>query len=165
MDDDQSDQYSRAPEIEDLKALCSSLNEHGVEYLLIGGFAVILHGYVRATKSIELLVTSTPENIRRIKKALAYLPDNAIALIDDRDVETYTVVRIGDEIVVDLLAKACGVDYSEAKDHREWITVEGVQIPVANKQILIRMKDTVRPSDQSDRQFLERSLRMESENR
>jgi len=162
MDDDQSDQYSRAPEVEDLKALCLALNQHAVDYILIGGFAVILHGYVRSTKDIDLLVDPSPENVRRIKKALAYLPDNAVALIDDDDVQNYTVVRIGDEIVIDLLARACNIDYHAAKSEVSQMDLDGVRVPVANKQVLIRMKDTIRPSDHSDRAFLQRSLDNES---
>jgi len=53
--DDQDDrEYSRAPELEDLLALCKALNAEGVRYVLIGGFAVILHGFVRGTKDIDL---------------------------------------------------------------------------------------------------------------
>lgn len=46
----------RAPELEDLVELCRRLNEADARYLLIGGFAVILHGFVRGTKDIDLLV-------------------------------------------------------------------------------------------------------------
>ena len=55
MDDEADSRYSRAPELEDLVALCAALNREGVRYLLIGGFAVILHGFVRgrATRSIS----------------------------------------------------------------------------------------------------------------
>lgn len=45
MDDPGNGPYSRAPELEDLLNLCRALNEEGVRYCLIGGFAVILHGY------------------------------------------------------------------------------------------------------------------------
>jgi hypothetical protein len=49
---------------------------------------------------------------------MAILPDNAVALIADDEVEKYQVVRIADEIVVDLLKNACGVDYSRARTGR-----------------------------------------------
>jgi hypothetical protein len=50
--DDQDDrEYSRAPELEDLLTLCEALNAEGVRYVLIGGFAVILHVFVRATRT------------------------------------------------------------------------------------------------------------------
>jgi hypothetical protein len=113
MDDAADRGYSRAPELEDLVAICRSLNKEGVRYLLIGGFAVILHGSVRTTKDIDLLIDPTEDNIRRLKKALGTLPDNAVALLAD-DVGKYRVVRVADEIVVDLMAEACGISYEEA---------------------------------------------------
>ena len=99
--------YSRAPELEDLLNLCRALNEGGVRYCLIGGFAVILHGFVRGTKDIDLLVDPAPENVAALKRAMAYLPDNAAALLTDDELAAYQVVRIADEIVVDLLGQAC----------------------------------------------------------
>ena len=59
MDDEPDRLYSRAPELEDLLGLCRTLNREGVRYLLIGGFAVILHGFVRTTKDVDLLVDRT----------------------------------------------------------------------------------------------------------
>jgi len=154
--DDQNDRgYSRAPELEDLLRLCKALNAEGVRYVLIGGFAVILHGFVRSTKDIDLLIDAAPENVQRLKRAMAVLPDNAIALIADDEVEKYRVVRIADEIVVDLMKVACGIDYARAADDGVEIKiVEGVPIPIARKELLIETKQTVRPSDAADVQFL-----------
>ncbi len=155
MDDQDDREYSRAPELEDLLALCKALNAEGVRYVLIGGFAVILHGFVRATKDIDLLIDASSENVQRLKRAMAVLPDNAIALIADDEVERYQVVRIADEIVVDLLKAACGVDYARAAEGGiEIKTVDGVPIAVGRKELLIETKQTVRPSDAADVQFL-----------
>lgn len=155
MDDQDDRGYSRAPELEDLLTLCKALNREGVRYVLIGGFAVILHGFVRATKDIDLLVDASEENVQRLKRAMAVLPDNAIALIGDDEIEKYKVVRIADEIVVDLLKDACGVDYGRAAEGGiEFKSVEGVPIPVGRKELLIETKQTVRPSDAADVQFL-----------
>ena len=163
MDDQDDSDYSRAPELEDLLALCQALNAEGVRYALIGGFAVILHGFVRATKDIDLLVDASAENIQRLKRAMAVLPDNAVAQIADDEVEKYQVVRIADEIVVDLLKDACGVDYSRAaRGGIEIKVVDGVEIPVGTKELLIETKQTVRPSDATDVQFLR--LRLAAEN-
>jgi len=161
--DDQDDrEYSRAPELEDLLSLCKALNAAGARYVLIGGFAVILHGFVRATKDIDLLVDASAENVQRLKRAMAVLPDNAIALIADDEVEKYQVVRIADEIVVDLLKTACGVDYAHAAEGGiEIKTVDGVPIPVGRKELLIETKQTVRPSDAADVQFLRLRLAAE----
>jgi hypothetical protein len=154
MDDEADGRYSRAPELEDLLKICRALNDEGVKYLLIGGYAVILHGGPRTTKDIDLLIDPAQENIRKAKKALSILPDNAVSLIADDEVSKYEVVRVADEVVVDLMAKACGIDYDKAKDGVVWMDVEGVRIPVAGREWLIRMKDTIRPSDQVDVNFL-----------
>ena len=102
MDDPNNSQYSRAPELQDLLKLCRSLNEQGARYVLIGGFAVILQGFIRGTKDIDLLIDASQENVQRIKRALALLPDNAAALLQDDEIQKYEVVRVADEIVVDL---------------------------------------------------------------
>lgn len=74
------------------------------------------------------------------------------------------MVRVADEIVVDLLAAACGVTYEEAvKAGSEIVRIQGVEIPVATKEMLIRMKDTVRESDAMDVRFLR--LRIEEGDR
>ena len=162
MDDQDDRGYSRAPELEDLLKLCKALNAENVQYVLIGGFAVILQGFVRGTKDIDLLVDASPENVRRLKRAMAVLPDNAIELIADDEIVKYGVVRIADEIVVDLLQSACGVDFARAADGGiETKIVDGVPIPVARKELLIETKQTVRPSDATDVQFLR--LRIASE--
>ena len=62
MDDAADRGYSRAPELEDLLSLIRALDRAGARYLLIGGFAVILHGFVRTTKDIDLLVDPSPES-------------------------------------------------------------------------------------------------------
>lgn len=163
MDDPPDRGYSRAPELEDLLSLCAALNREGARYLLIGGFAVILHGYVRGTKDIDLLVDTSPENVRAVKRALSTLPDNAVAAVADDEIGKYQVVRVADEIVIDLMAAACGIDYTQAVEGIERREVEGVSIPVASKPLLIRMKQTVRDSDRADVQFLR--LRLEEEER
>lgn len=60
---------SRPPRIEDLVRLCRRLNEAGALYVVIGGFAMILHGYTRGTMDVDLLVDPAPDNIRRVKAA------------------------------------------------------------------------------------------------
>ena len=97
----------------------------------------------------------------RLKTALGVLADNAAAEIAEHDVEDYTVVRIADEVLVDLLGEACGIAYDDAVKSSETIELEGVAIPLASKRMLIRTKQTIRPSDQLDCQFLESLLEEE----
>ena len=68
---------------------------------------------------------------------------------------------MADEIVVDLMALACGIDYEEAVQDVEQLTIGGVEVPVASLQTLIRTKKTDRPLDGADRRYLEELLRAE----
>ncbi len=159
MDDEDDDRYARAPEPDDVVRLCRALNEKGARYLLIGGFAVIAHGGGRFTKDVDLLVDDAPENVARVKEALSVLADKAGNDVADDDIRRHAVVRVVDEIVVDLMGRACGVAYAEAARDAETIERDGVTIPVASPGTLIRLKDTPRPQDALDRAFLEGVLR------
>lgn len=69
---------------------------------------MIAHGGRRTTRDIDLLVDDSPGNIARVKQGLRVLPDNAAADVDDMDVQRHVVVRVADEIVVDLMAAPAG---------------------------------------------------------
>lgn len=144
MDDAHDGPYAREPQIEDLIRLAQALNEHGVRYVLIGGFAVIAHGGARTTKDIDLLIDAGPENVARVRSALQILEDKAVNDVADDDLTRYSVVRVADEIVVDLMAKACGVDYADASRDAIEVRFGDVLIAVASARTLIRTKNTMR---------------------
>lgn len=156
MDPSLDGEVSRAPTAADLGRICAALNASGARYVVIGGFAVITHGFARTTKDIDLLVDPSPENIERIRTALAILPDNAAAQVGLRDLLDYSVVRIADEVIVDLLGSACEITYEQAIRTAETFEIAGTPIPVASPATLLLTKRTVRPSDATDRAFLER---------
>jgi hypothetical protein len=151
--------YSRQPRPEDLTKICAALNREGARYVLIGGFAVIAHGLERPTKDIDLLIDASADNMERVKRALAVLPDNAVREVSTDEIVRYDVIRVADEVVVDLMSKACGVTWEEAARDSEVLELDGVEIPIAGIETLIRTKQTVRPHDAADREFLERLLR------
>lgn len=161
MDDPHDGAYAREPQIEDLLRICRALNAAGARYLLIGGFAVIAHGGARTTKDIDLLIDASPENVARVREALRILEDRAVDQVADTDVARYAVVRVADEIVVDLMALACGIDYADATQDARTLTIGDVAIPVASPSTLIRTKNTMRPSDAADRRYLEELDRAE----
>jgi hypothetical protein len=127
--------------------------------MVIGGMAVIQLGLIRATEDIDLLIESSRENQERVAAALEILPDKAVRELLPDDLDNYIVVRVADEIVVDLMLKACGVSYDEAASEIEMRQVDGVPIPFASAKLLLRLKQTCREKDAWDRQFLERKLR------
>ncbi len=160
MDDrDAREKLARTPTLDDLVTLCQHLNDAGTGYVIIGGFAVIHYGYLRGTGDIDLLIDPSPENVTRIKSALSYLPDGAVQELGEDDVARYAVVRIADEIVVDLLSKAGEITYEKARGHIEEHMVNGVAVPYLTVPALIETKQGVRPKDMEDRRFLETLLR------
>jgi hypothetical protein len=152
--DDDSLLEPRFPTLDDVLFLCEKLNEAGAKYILIGGWAVIQHGFERTTSDVDLLVESSPENFQKIKTAMLKLPDGAIRDVEPDDLDTYIVVRVGDEYVVDLMKRACGIEYAEASKQIQFILVKGVTVPFASPELLWRTKQTHREKDALDRTFL-----------
>jgi len=160
--DDGAGLESRPPLLEDLLKICRALNERGARYVVVGGMAVIHAGFVRATEDIDLLVDDSPENFERIREALSVLPDKAVRDVRPTDLDRYVVVRVADEVVVDLMKSACGVDYAEAIEGVERAVIQGVEVPFASPTLLLKLKRTVREKDALDRQFLELLLAQKS---
>ena len=146
---------SRAPRQKDLADLARNLNQLGAEYIVIGGFAIIVSGYARSTMDLDLIVAIDPENEAKVYKALESLPDKAVLELKPGEIAKYTVVRVGDEICVDLMASAGGIGYEEASKDQIIREVDGVPIPFASPRLLYRMKEkTYREKDRADLQFL-----------
>ena len=152
----------RTPEEDDLIKLCASLNSQGSKYIVIGGMAMNQHGMLRSTEDIDLLVESSRENQEKVRKALEVLPDKAVREMAESDLDSFTVVRVADEVVVDLMLAACGITYDEAVNEIEIREVGGVSIPFPSARLLLRMKQTYRDKDIADRMFLQHKLGGES---
>ena len=149
---------ARAPTEADLVRIARSLNAEGASYVVIGGFAMIHHGYVRTTMDIDLLVAPEPDNIERIRRALLILEDQAVLEVMPDDVSRYNVVRVADEVVIDLLAQACEVTLKDVAADIELDVVQGVAIPYLSPKALLLTKQTLRDKDVSDRLFLQELL-------
>lgn len=111
-----------------------------------------MHGSTRTTEDIDLLINPSPSNVQKVKKALAVLPDNAVSEINDNEVQELAVVRIADEIVVDLMGKIADVNTDNAG--KIVIEYQGTKILVADIDTLIKTKQGLRPRDQMDLAFL-----------
>lgn len=148
----------REPTLEDLVGLCRHFNEAGARYIVVGGFAIRAAGYVRNTGDLDFVIEVGPDNEAKVFAAMLSLPDQAARELRPGDVEEFGVVRVGDEIMVDLMKSGCGVEYAEAIRDAVWREIDGVRIPFASPQTLWKMKQTVREKDIPDRLFLRRLL-------
>jgi predicted nucleotidyltransferase len=146
---------SREPTVEDLRDLCRELNQRGAKYVVIGGFAMRAANYNRTTMDVDLMVAADAENEAKVFAALATLPDNAVRELQPGELQKHNVIRIGDEILVDLLRSAGGIEYAEAAKDVVVREVDGVPIPFASPRLLWRMKAvTHREKDTDDLLFL-----------
>ena len=78
FDPETGELISRPPERSDLVELCRQLQDRGANFLIVGGFAVILAAYARTTGDIDLLIDTNLENEARVFEALATLPDGCV---------------------------------------------------------------------------------------
>ena len=131
------------------------LNQRGAKYVVVGGLAIIAAGLPRMTTDVDLMVAVDRENEAKVFSALSTLPDNAVRELQPGELQLYNVIRVGDEILVDLMRSAGGIDYAEAAKHVVVREVDGVPIPFASPQLLWRMKAvTHRAKDAGDLVFL-----------
>jgi hypothetical protein len=152
-------EVTRVPTDADLVSLARELNRLGVAYVVVGGFAINRLGFVRATEDIDLLVARDLANQALIKQALQILPDRAILELGDEDIAQWVVVRVNDDITVDLMTEACGVRYEDAAGGIETETIDGVPIPFAGAELMLKMKQSLREKDATDRSFLQQLIR------
>jgi hypothetical protein len=104
---------------QDFKDLLSAFNAHGVRYLIVGGYAVILHAQPRATKDIDLLVQPDPENAQGVYAALAEFGMPLGSVMPDDFARPGTFFRFGVEPrAVDILLDIPGIDFETAWSRR-----------------------------------------------
>jgi predicted nucleotidyltransferase len=151
-DDDRGKAFSRLPTKEDIKQISEALQRYGIKYVLVGGLAINFHGRPRMTHDIDLLIDPSPDNLKKLKEALSFLPDNAIREVATDDLQKYTVVRIADEVVIDLIGKIGDVDVHNAGI--EVHEIDGIKVFVADIDTLIKTKKGLREKDNTDLSFL-----------
>ncbi|MBI2814368.1 MAG: hypothetical protein HYX71_08795 [Opitutae bacterium] len=147
---------TRPPDERDLAALARELNRLGARYVVIGGVAINRLGFIRATDDLDLLIARDLANQQLVRKALEVLPDKAVReLGPEEDLAAWVVVRVNDQITVDLMTEASGIGYDEAEKFIEWQVIEGVRVPFANSVLMLRFKQGWREKDAMDRKYLE----------
>lgn len=133
----------------DFKEFLKSLNSNNVEYLLIGGYAVTIHGYVRMTNDIDVWVRATPGNAERVVRALVEFGFGRAAIDPHLFLKPNSIVRMGvPPLRIKTLTSPSGVEFDPCYAERTTVEIEEVQVPVIsltrlrqNKAAAGRMKD------------------------
>jgi predicted nucleotidyltransferase len=139
-------------------------NEENVQYLVVGGFATILHGYTRVTKDIDLLVWPNKENAIRVIKALENFGAPMINISAEDFEKEGTVFQIGvAPIRIDIITQIVEINFEEAYQNAQIIEINGLKIPLISIPDLIRNKKAAgRGQDLVDVEHLEVILKKKS---
>ena len=142
-----------------LRVLDSMLNEN-VDFLLIGGYAVIFHGYIRATGDMDVWLKPTNENKQKLLVAFekADIHPGDIRQLDETfDFTAVVVFHFGmPPERIDFLTKLPGVDFKEAFARRTFMNINQRQVPVLHLDDLIVAKLMAgRPQDKADVEMLQ----------
>jgi hypothetical protein len=148
---------------EDVLHVVRLLQKHGTRFVLVGGYALAAHGYIRATVDIDFGVSPEPENSRKWVLALSELPDGvAKELIGEDDPfegDHAHAIRINDEITIDIMPSVAGLSFDDLLSQSVDFHFDDVVIPVLDLQGLYRTKqNSVRPKDQADALVLKQAL-------
>jgi hypothetical protein len=142
---------------QDFKEFIQSLNDNGVRYLVVGGYAVALHGYPRYTKDMDIWVEITADNAAKILKALDQFGFGSL----DVKVSDFT---LPDQMLqlgyppgrIDILTTLPGVEFSECYPSRTTVDLDGVSVNFIDIENLKKNKKaTGRHQDLADLENLE----------
>ena len=146
----------------DFKDFLRLLNSHGVEYLVVGGYAVGYHGYPRATGNMDIWIAASDLNAQKAARVLHDFGIGEGKVSEKMFLAKDKVIRMGfPPVRIEVITGATGVDFAECYSRREIIEVEGIPINFISLQDL---KTT--PSGRFMRiQILRRGLKEPEKNR
>jgi hypothetical protein len=133
----------------DFREFAELLNSTGVEYMVVGGYALAAHGHPRYTGDIDLWIRQTPANVANLLKALDLFGFGTVGLTEADFMAPESVIQLGyPPARIDLLTAIDGVDFEACRLRQIVVDISGVQLPVihvddfrANKRAAGRAKD------------------------
>lgn len=141
----------------DLTALLQRFHAEGVEYVLVGGFAVRVNGFLRLTEDIDVLLPRSVENGRRVIRSLDFLESSKE--LDESwfepPVDEPEHIRVADTLMIDLLFAANGETFESLKRHVRQVDFDGIVVNTLDIEGLLKTKTSYRDKDKIDRLALE----------
>lgn len=125
----------------DYVEMLNELSDAGAEFLVIGAHALAVHGYLRATKDLDIWVRPTAENAKRVWVALARFGAPLRDVTVDDFATRGTIYQMGvDPDRIDIITEPAGAEFEDAWDRRVTAVVDGVPYPVIGREDLIATK-------------------------
>jgi len=151
----------------DIRAFLQLLAKHEVRYMIVGGEAVIYHGYVRLTGDVDFFYAADTANCTRLYAALSEFWDGCIPGLDAAEelAEEGLILQFGcPPNRMDLINRITGTAFSEcwAQHVTGTMNAEGVELPVhyiGLEQLLVNKMASGRPKDLADAAYLREMLK------
>lgn len=125
----------------DFREFIQSLNDNHVRYLVVGGYAVALHGHPRYTKDIDIWIELSSENAANLLKALEQFGFGSLGLQEADFLAPGQVIQLGQPPNrIDLLCSVSGVDFAACHDSRVTVEIEGVPVSFIDLENLRKNK-------------------------
>ena len=136
----------------DFKEFLQFLASRSVEYLLVGGYAVNLHGFIRTTGDIDIWIAASPENARKMVEVLKDFGFGSLRIPAETFTELGNAIRMGEKpFKIEILTQISGVSFEEAWAGRIEMEVDGVPIHLISLNDLRKNKAASgRPQDLAD---------------
>ncbi|WP_419800623.1 nucleotidyltransferase [Mucilaginibacter sp.] len=139
---------------EEILNFWKALQEHDVKYIMVGGFAVNLHGYQRFTGDIDIWIKDTLENRKQLRKAFVTCEMSDFPMIEHMQfVPGWTQFHLNNNLILDILIDMKGLEgysFDECLGMASVADIDEVKVPflhlnqlIANKKIVNRPKDQV----------------------
>lgn len=142
----------------DFQDFLKAFNNNDVDYILLGGYAVILHGYSRTTGDMDLFVRRTKKNYQKIVAAFREFGMPVFDMTEDNffNNENVDVFSFGvPPVSIDIMTSAKGLNFDKAFKKATLHQIDDLEIRVVHLSDLIRQKKLVnRPKDINDIQHL-----------
>ena len=114
---------------QDFKEFIQFLNDNSVRYLVVGGYAVAIHGHPRYTKDIDIWIEMSPENADNLLKALAQFGFSSLELKAQDFLTPNQIIQLGyPPNRIDLLTNIDGVSFADCYPDRLEFTVDGIVV-------------------------------------
>jgi Nucleotidyl transferase of unknown function (DUF2204) len=138
----------------DFRDFLKALNENKVNYILVGGYAVVLHGYPRTTGDMDLWVERSLENYRKLEKAFAQFGMPVFDMNEQNFLShpVWDVFTFGNPpVAIDIMTRLEGLDFNTAFDRSVIFEDEELEIRTIHKNDLILLKKSAgRSKDLND---------------
>jgi len=142
---------------QDFREFIALLNKHNVRYLIIGGYAVALHGHPRYTKDLDIWIWMDHANAELLCTVLKEFGFTSLNLAPEDFLEPDRIIQLGyPPNRIDLMTSPKGVDFETCYTAREKIEIEGLDINLIDLENLKKNKKaTGRYQDLADIEHLE----------